>query len=112
MKVHTPQNRSISALKQFLPTKCTSQRKQVLIEGEVVADGTIAVMLPHIPGSQNCEPFLNPARVEIIKENAANGVLAGLGFFMYGSCTLSSIRHYVQTVVMTTSVSLLPQIPT
>lgn len=79
--------RSCAELKHISPAKATVTRKMVKVHVAVVADGSLAILMPKIDGRPNQEPYTNPARVAIL-ENRGEGttnLLLESGFFYIGT---------------------------
>ena len=89
----------MSQLKVISPLKCTNNRKPVIIQGAVVADGTIAVIKASVEHRESVEPFTNPARVAILEGMGSGSqhfnLLVDAGFFNTATMITDDENTYI-----------------
>ena len=75
-----PKKRSMKDLSKILPSKVHSNCKEVLVKGAVTGDSTVGLVYCEIPGKDNLDAYLQPARVAITSDMGSN-LLRDAGFF-------------------------------
>lgn len=95
MSYITPKKRSVSELQHVSPTQAAATRKPVSVYLALVADGTVAIIMPVKEGRPHDEPFTNPARVALSQDhpdnqgmNVADNPLKRGGFFAYATAVV------------------------